>query len=94
MSPVSEQGYSLMAMDVDILKTVGQVAGLGGVAIGVSLIVFAEIIRKDMFPKLAPKEAYQLLQLIAFFVWSIAICGIGAWAYVSGTSPSSVTQVK
>jgi hypothetical protein len=59
------------------------VAGIGGVSLGVFLLLFRDIIQKSIFPTLASAQAYRLLQLITVAVWSIAIVGIGAWAYVS-----------
>ena len=77
-------------MDADVLKIVGEVAGIGGLALGVFLILFRDIIRKNIFPKLPPEEAYRLLRLITGAVWSIAVIGIGAWAYVSHGSTLTV----
>jgi hypothetical protein len=77
-------------MDADVLKTVGQVAGIGGLALGVLLIVFRDIIRKNIFPQLPPEEAYRLLRLITLAVWSVAIVGIGAWVYVTNASTPNV----
>jgi hypothetical protein len=68
-------------MDAAVLKAVGQVAGIGGLALGVFLLLFREIIRKKIFPKLPPAEAYSLLRLIIVAVWSVAIVGIAAWVY-------------
>ena len=68
-------------MNADILKVVGQVAGIGGLALGVFLLLFREIIRKNIFPKLPAVEAYRLLRLITIAVWSVAIVGIVAWVY-------------
>src|SRR3712207_5911273 len=83
-------------MDVEVLKTVGQVAGIGGLALGVFLLLFRDIIRKNIFPKLPAAEAYRLLRLITGAVWSVAIVGVLAWVYVEtrepATSPSSVRQ--
>jgi hypothetical protein len=76
-------------MDPQILKTVGQVAGIGGVALGVFLLLFRDLIRKNIFPKLPAAEAYRLLRLITGAVWSVAIAGIVAWVYVS-TRPTTV----
>jgi hypothetical protein len=69
-------------MDMEILKTVGQIAGIGGLALGVFLILFKEIIRKSIFPQLAKKDAYRLLRLISVLVFLIAALGIGAWVWV------------
>jgi hypothetical protein len=83
-------------MDVEVLKTVGQVAGIGGLALGVFLLLFRDIIRKNIFPKLPAAEAYRLLRLITGAVWSVAIVGVLAWVYVEtrepAASPSSVRQ--
>ena len=42
-------------METDTLKTVGQVAGVGGIALVVFLRLFREVIRKSIFPTLARK---------------------------------------
>jgi hypothetical protein len=78
-------------MDAQVLEVVGQVAGIGGLALGVFLLLFREIIRKKIFPKLPPAEAYRLLRLITVAVWSIAIAGIAAWVYVGQGSARAVS---
>jgi hypothetical protein len=75
-------------MDADVLKIVGQVAGIRGLALGVFLLLFRDIIRKNIFPKLPPAEAYRLLRLITVAVWSVAIVGIAAWVYTSQSHAS------
>ena len=70
-------------MDANLLKIVGQVAGIGGLALGVLLLLCRDIIRKNIFPKLPPAEAYRLLRLITLAVWSVAVIGIAAWVYTS-----------
>ncbi|MGC2237977.1 MAG: hypothetical protein WA584_17590 [Pyrinomonadaceae bacterium] len=69
-------------MEAEILKTVGQVAGIGGLAIGAFIIVFREVIRKNIFPNLVKEQAYKLLRLIIILAWTVAIFGIGTWAYI------------
>jgi hypothetical protein len=73
-------------MDADVLKIVGQVAGIGGLALGVFLLLFRDIIRKNIFPKLPPAD--RLLRLITVAVWSVAIVGIAAWVYTSQSHAS------
>ena len=68
-------------MDSEIIKIVGQVAGLGGIAIGTFLILFREVIRKNIFPNLTKTQGYRLLILIVILIWTIAIAGIFVWAY-------------
>ena len=66
-------------MDAGILKGLGAAAGIGGIALGVFFLLFRELIRKSIFPKLDKADAYRFLQLISVLVWSIAVLGIGAW---------------
>jgi len=69
-------------MEATLLKTVGQIAGIGGIALGVFLLLFRDIIRKRIFPKLTKAQAFQLIRLIAVLVFLIALAGIGAWVWV------------
>src|SRR3954453_16903835 len=79
-------------MELQVLKTVGQIAGIGGLALGVLLLLFKDIIRKNIFPKLPAAEAYRLLRLITGAVWSVAIVGIVAWVYVQTREPAAANS--
>jgi hypothetical protein len=68
-------------MDTDLLKTLGQVLGIGGVALGVFFLLFREVLRKSIFPTLKKDDAFRLLRLIALLIWSVAVVGIGAWMW-------------
>jgi len=71
-------------MEASFLKTMGQIAGIGGLSLGVLLFVLRDIIRKRIFPKFkSEKLAYRLLRLIVVVVWSVAIIGIAAWVITS-----------
>jgi hypothetical protein len=65
----------------EILKTVGQVAGIGGLALGVILVLFREVIRKNIFPNLSKVQAYKLLRMIIILTFLVAIVGIFAWVF-------------
>ena len=69
-------------MDSDVFRSIGSSAGLAGLAIGMIVILFKEVIRKRIFPQLPKREAYQLLRTILLLAWSIAIVGIGSWTYL------------
>lgn len=71
----------LANMDVELLKTVGQVAGIGGLALGVFLLLFRDIIRKRIFPQLTRTQAFRLLLILSVLIWSVALAGIGAWVW-------------
>lgn len=70
-------------MNADLLKGLGQVAGIGGISLGVFFLLYRDIIRKKIFPRLPPNEAYRLLRLITIAVWSVAVLGILAWFFGS-----------
>jgi hypothetical protein len=64
-------------METMLLKTVGQVAGIGGLGLGVFLLLFRDVIRKNIFPKFRDEQlAYRLLRLVVILVWSVAIVGL------------------
>jgi hypothetical protein len=67
---------------MDVLKTLGEVAGIGGIVVGALVLIFRDIIRKNIFPNLAKQQSFRLLVLIVILAWSIAVLGIVAWAYV------------
>jgi hypothetical protein len=79
-------------------QVVGQVAGIGGIALGVFLLLFREIIRIKIFPQLTKAHAYSTIRLILLLVWSVALAGIGAWLWVetsrSHPQPSQNTRIE
>lgn len=79
-------------MSSDILQTVGQVAGIGGLAIGALLLVFRDVIRKNVFPTLKKDHAYGLLRLIVVLTFTIAALGIGAWVYTEQAQTSIAAE--
>lgn len=76
-------------MDAEILKTVGQIAGIGGLAIGMIVIIFRRLIDKLVGDKLTKKQTYNVLMTIVACSWSIAVLGIAAWAFVTISETSS-----
>lgn len=81
-------------MDAEILRLVGQVAGIGGVSLGVLMLLFRDVIRKKIFPTLTKEQAYKLLRLILVLVWHVALTGIGAWVWVSRIPANTSTSAR
>ena len=79
-------------MDSEIIKIVGQVAGIGGLVLSVFLLLFRDIIQKKIFPQLTKKQGFQLLVLISVLVWTLALEGIGAWLLTENRSETAITQ--
>jgi len=75
-------------MDLNILKLFGQVAGIAGLSIGVVLLLFRDVIRKNVFSRLTREHSYRLLRLVIVLTWSIGVLGIFAWFY-SNTQTSA-----
>jgi hypothetical protein len=71
-------------MTADVLRVVGQVAGIGGIALGVFLLLFREVIRKKVFPMLTREQGYRLLRMVLVLVWSVAVLGVAVKAKGSG----------
>src|SRR5947207_1809572 len=73
-------------MEEHLLQAVGKIAGIGGLSIGVFLLLFREVIRKNIFPTLSDDHAYRLIRQFMYLTFGIAVCGIAAWTYVSAAS--------
>jgi hypothetical protein len=82
-------------LEAEVLKTLGQIGGIGGIALGVMLFLFRDIISRIIFPKLSTEKAYRLLQLITVCVWSVAVLGMGAWM-IAARAPAAnqTTEIK
>ena len=78
-------------MNVELLKTLGQIAGIGGVALGIFLILFRELISKSIFPTLKKDDAFRQLRLIALLIWIVALAGIVAWVVIERRPEVSVS---
>src|SRR5215510_2894526 len=70
-------------MTSETLKILGQIAGIGGIALGVLLIIFRDFLKKNIFAKLTKEQSFRLLRLLLILVWSVAIVGIVAWLWAS-----------
>ena len=77
-------------MDSDLLGTLGRIAGIAGIAVGALVLVFRDILGKAIFPKLTRAQAFRLLSLIVFSVWSLAILAI---VYPQGDGADSSLEV-
>ena len=80
-------------MDSELLIGLGKVAGIGGIALGVALLVFGKVLRKSVLASLSKANAYRLLRLVTVCVWTIGLAGIAAWVWVESPPPSA-TQAE
>ena len=72
-------------MDAQIFRILGGIAGLAGLAVGMILLLYREIVRKNIFPTLTRTDSYRLLRMVAILSWSVAIFGILGWVWSTAT---------
>jgi len=60
-------------MNIEFLKNAGQIAGLGGLALGVFLPLHRQLLsRNNLFSRLTRGQTFRILRLFLILVWSIA----------------------
>lgn len=69
-------------MESQNLALIGQIVGPGSLALAGMLFVFKGIIRKNIFPTLAPDAAERILSLIIRGTLVVTVLGMGLWAVV------------
>jgi len=72
---------------METIISMGKIAGIGGLALGVLLILFRNLIRMKVFKELSQEQSYKLLRLIVISVWSIAVAGIVIWCVIPPPKP-------
>ena len=78
-------------METQLFETVGKIAGIGGIALGVFVLLFEEVIRKNIFPMLSDDHASGLIRQFMYLTFLVAVCGITAWTYVAVKLPRPPT---
>jgi hypothetical protein len=61
---------------MDFITEWGQIAGLAGLAIGIFLILFREVIRKSIFPTLTKKQSFVMLLTFMGLVFALSVFSI------------------
>jgi len=70
-------------LEEQVLQVTGKVAGIGGLALGIFLLLFREVIRKNIFPTLSDEEAYKLIRQFMYLTFCLALFGLASWTYIS-----------
>ena len=69
----------------------GMIAGLAGLALGVFLVLFREVIRKKIFTTLTKKQSFIILLVFMILVWSLSAFSIIQYYYGKSGAPAHVT---
>lgn len=81
-------------MDKEVIKTWGQFAGLGGLALLVFLRLFRDIIRKKIYAVLTKDQTLKLFLVIVIVVSVVALAGILGWVFVETTTRPKNTSMN
>jgi hypothetical protein len=73
-------------METTLLKSLGQIAGIGGIALGVFLVLLKNILKKLKVPGLKQAQWFKIVIILMVLVWSIAALGVAAWVYAETNS--------
>ncbi|HVU97732.1 MAG TPA: carboxypeptidase-like regulatory domain-containing protein [Puia sp.] len=73
-------------MEVNFVKEWGLIAGFAGLALGVFLILFREVIRQKIFPVLTKRQGYTVILLFMCMVWSLSGYSIYLYFHDKGTT--------
>jgi hypothetical protein len=76
-------------MESRLLGVLGKVAGLGGIALGVFLLLFQGVLQKQFLPQtgLNSAQAFAVILALMILTFGIAAIGVVAWLVSRGTNP-------
>jgi len=66
-------------MDPKLFEVLGKYAGLAGFCVGLVLLVFLGILKKN-FP--GPNQTYSIVKQLMYLTFFIGVIGIAAWIYI------------
>lgn len=69
-------------MDPAIFKVAAQIAGIGGIALVVFLLLNREVLRRNLFSSLTKQQSYHIIRLILISCFLVSMSGIGAWVFI------------
>tara|TARA_R110001632_G_scaffold67417_1_gene158292 strand:+ start:2215 stop:2937 length:723 start_codon:yes stop_codon:yes gene_type:complete len=68
---------------METLETLAKYAGIGGIAIGCSTLVFRDFLKSKYFSNVSGEHTYKLFRLLLYIVWSIALFGIISYSIIN-----------
>jgi hypothetical protein len=71
-------------MESKILTSLGKIAGLAGIALGVVLLVFREVLQKQFLPQAGLGSEQAFAVILSLMILTFGIAGIGVIAWVLG----------
>jgi hypothetical protein len=78
---------------MEFISEWGKIAGISGLVLGVFLILFQSIIRKNIFPKLDRKQAQRIIIIILIMIWTFGIIVIYLYYSNEGEETNGSSQL-
>jgi hypothetical protein len=75
------------------LKVLAEAAGLGGIAVGLTLYLYRDVIRSKFLRQLNQKQSFIILLVMITLAWSIAIAGIVSYVVLSRSEKEKVAYI-
>lgn len=69
----------------------GMIAGLAGIALGIFVVLFREIIIKNIFSKLTKRQSYSIIIVFMLLVWSLSVFSIIQYYNSKSIDPYQIT---
>jgi hypothetical protein len=68
-------------MESKLLTSLGRIAGVGGIALGLFLLLFQGVLQKQFLPKsgLNADQAFAIIVALMILTFGIAVIGLVAW---------------
>ena len=79
---------------MELMETLGQIAGLGGIAIGSFLMMGRDILRKKIFPSLTKAQSFKILNTLILLTWSLSVIGLAGWIYLESVKSNKSEHVE
>lgn len=76
-----------------LFESLGKIAGIAGLSIGLILVIFREVVRKNIFPNLTKQQSYRLIRLIILLSFITGIVGLAIWFIPQIVYPTKTTSL-
>jgi hypothetical protein len=81
-------------MDTHLLELAGKIAGLAGISVAAALLLFREVIRRNILPRLSQRDAFSLIRLLCILMFILSACGIATWGYIQTVRESPRNEIR
>jgi hypothetical protein len=81
-------------LETRLLTSLGKIAGLGGIALGVVLLLFRDFLKQKFLPAAGLEAAQAYHILLAFLVLTFGIAAVGIVAWIAGQNANPGTPIS